>query len=523
MKSDSPAVTAKHPVAALGGIAVVMMLIALDQTVVGTALPQMVSELQGFGLYPWVAASFLLTNAIFIPVTGRLGDLYGRKPFLLAAIILFTAASALCGLANSMLQLVLARGLQGVGGGMLVGSAFASVSDLFPNTLDRVRWQVMLSAAFGIASGLGPVLGGVMTEHLGWRSVFYVNLPVGLLALPVVWHFLPRIVHHQSHQQRMDWLGVALLTLAFGTLLLTTEMGDQLGFTSLSFWALVGISLVFWAVFVRHQRHTDGPVIPPHLFESATVRTLAALATLTGVVMFVLIFYAPLLLQGGFGLSPKQAGLTITPLLVGITCGSVINGRLIPRLAHPERLFSYGVLLLIITLLALCTTTANTSSGWLSGIFAVCGLSLGFQLPNLTLQMQSAVSRKDMGAASALIQTLRSLGSMFGASVAGLLVNLSFARSVAHTLSEQGLTDARVQHLFVNPQILVRHADQSTLQSLGQTLGFDSVSLLQQARTGLVFGVREALLACMVIAVISFFLGRGLPPFVKRPMEVVPD
>ena len=138
-------------------------------------------ELQGFGLYSWVAAAYLLTNAILIPVTGRLGDLHGRKPYLLAAIALFTLTSALCGLAGSMLQLVLARGLQGIEGGMLIGSAFASVSDLFPQTLERVRWQVMLSAAFGIASALGPALGGWMTEHLGWRSVFYVNLPVGLL------------------------------------------------------------------------------------------------------------------------------------------------------------------------------------------------------------------------------------------------------------------------------------------------------------------------------------------------------
>lgn len=510
---------ARHPIAALGGIAVVMMLIALDQTVVGTALPQMVSDLQGFGLYPWVAAAYLLTNAIFIPVTGRLGDLFGRKPFLLAAIALFTGASVLCGMAHSMVQLVLARGLQGIGGGMLVGSAFASVSDLFPETLERVRWQVVLSAAFGVASALGPVLGGVLTQHLGWRSVFYVNLPVGLIALPVVWRFLPWMVHRHDTPARMDWGGVVLLTVAVGCLQMATEMGDQLGFASLSFWALVLFSLGFGAWFVHHQRHTPGPVIPPQLFESATVRQLATLATLTGLVMFVLIFYAPLLLQGGFNYSPKTAGLLITPLLVGITVGSIVNGRLIQRLAHPERLFSYGVLLLIASLLGLCACAATSPAWLLSSLFASAGFSLGFQLPNLTLQMQSAVSRANQGAASALIQTLRSLGSMFGASVAGLLVSLSFTRHIQSSIAPEGRSNAAIADLLRTPQILVRAADQSALRALGQTTGLQVDALLEQARSGLVWGIREALLACIAVAVVNYFLGRRLPPFVKRAAE----
>ena len=496
-----------------------MMLIALDQTVVGTALPQIVSELQGFGLYPWVAASYLLTNAILIPVTGRLGDLHGRKPFLLAAIVLFTAASVLCGLAGSMLQLVLARGLQGIGGGMLIGSAFASVSDLFPDTLERVRWQVVLSAAFGIASGLGPVLGGVLTEHLGWRSVFYVNLPVGLLALPVVWRFLPHIVHRHGQPAAFDWIGVFLLALATSTLLLTTEMGDQLGFLSLTFWGLIGLSVLLWAAFVYHQRHTAGPVIPPQLFESPTVRRLAALAALTGLSMFVLIFYAPLLLQGGFAMSPKAAGLVITPLMVGITVGSIINGRLIARLRHPEHLFSYGVMLFTATLVLLCFANASSSAWMLALDFALCGLSLGFQLPNLTLQMQAAVQRHNQGAASALIQTLRSLGSMFGASFAGLLVSLRFGGQVQRTLSEQGLAQSSVSALFHSPQILLRSADQAALQSLSGSLGFDAAALLAQARIGLVSGIRAALLGCIALALVSYVLGRRLPPFVHHPVD----
>ena len=503
-------------IAAMAGISVVMVLIALDQTVVGTALPQMVAELQGFGLYPWVAAAYLLANAILIPVTGRLGDLHGRKPYLLAAIALFTLASVLCGMAGSMLQLVLARGLQGIGGGMLIGSAFASVSDLFPDTLERVRWQVMLSAAFGIASALGPALGGWMTEHLGWRSVFYVNLPVGLVALPIVWRFLPRLVHAETEDKAIDWLGVLLLTLAVGTLLMTTEFGERLGFAGAPFWGLVVLSSVFGWLFLRHQHRTAAPIIPPRLFENATVRRLGLLAALTGLVMFVLLFYAPLLLQGGFSLSPKDAGLVVTPLLVSITVGSVVNGRLIPRVARPERLFSHGVLLLVVGIGLLCAVSAATPRPVLMAVFALCGLSLGFQLPNLTLQMQSAVGRGDQGAASALIQTLRTLGSMFGASLAGLIVSLGFSRGAARTLAQEGIQDARVWRLFESPQLLLRAADQESLANLGRRGGFDAAALLDQARLGLVVGIREAFLGCLLLALASYWLSRRLPPFARR-------
>lgn len=503
-------------ITALAGIAVVMVLIALDQTVVATALPQMVAELQGFGLYPWVAAAYLLGNAILIPVIGRLGDLHGRKPYLLAAIALFTLASALCGVATSMLQLVLARGLQGIGGGMLVGSAFASVSDLFPDILDRVRWQVVLSASFGVASAFGPSLGGWMTEHLGWRSVFYVNLPVGVIALAIVWRFLPWVTHGRGGGKAMDWLGVLLLILAIGTLLMTTELGERLGFASAAFWGLVALSVLFGWLLVRHQYRTDAPIIPPQLLGDPTVRRLALLAALTGLVMFVLLFYAPLLLQGGFSLSPKEAGIVVTPLLVSITVGSVVNGRLIPRVARPERLFSRGVLAFMLALGLLCAVSAATSRALLMAVFALCGLSLGFQLPNLTLQIQAAVGKEDQGTASALIQTLRTLGSMFGASLAGLVVGLGFSHGTRHALARANIHDAAVLHLFDSPQLLVRAADKATLMTLGRQQGFDAAALLEQARVGLVTGVRAAFVGCLLLALASYLASRRLPPFTRR-------
>lgn len=505
-----------RPVAAMIGISIVGMLIALDQTVVGTALPSMVAELQGFELYPWVAAAYLLTTAILIPVTGRLGDLHGRKPFLLASIALFIFASILCGMAESMLQLVLARGLQGVGGGMLLGTTFAAVTDIFPNTLERVRWHVMLSATFGAASGLGPVLGGWMTGHFGWRSVFFLNLPLGLIALAMVWRFLPKVIHGNSDGEALDWLGAGLLALSIGTLLLTLEFAEHLGFASVRFWGVVGFSLVLALVFVHHQRRSGAPIIPHALFDSPQVRRLGLLATLTGFSMFVLIFYAPLMLQAGFSLSPAEAGLLVTPIMVCVTLGSIINGRLIPRLEKPERLFSFGGLLLMPATAMLCLVSPQTPHLLLLGLFALCGFAFGFQLPNLTIQMQASVERKHVGSASALIQTLRTVGSMFGASLAGLMVSLLFARGVAGVLAAAGVNQPPVRQLFETPQVLLRTGEQETLARQAAQFGFDAATLIEQVRFSLLDGIRGVFFLCLLLAVVSYHLGRKLPPFVQQ-------
>lgn len=500
----------------MSGISVVMMLIALDQTIVGTALPRMVAELQGFDLYPWVAASYLLTTAIFIPLTGRLGDLYGRKPFLLSAIIIFLASSVLCGQADSMMALVLARGLQGIGGGMLIGCAFASVSDLFPFPFDRIKWQVMLSASFGIASAVGPGLGGWITEQWGWRNVFYVNAPIGLVALALVWRFLPWVVHNEQTRKSMDWLGVVWMILAISSLLGCTEFGEQLGLTSASFVILVLFSVACIYGFFRHQIKTDAPVIPARLLNDPVVRRLMLLALVTGLIMFVLIYYAPLLLQGGFSMSPNEAGIIITPIIALVTVGSILNGRLLTRIKKPELLFSYGGIALILSLLGLCLINRHTPNWMMMSLFAISGLSLGFQLPNLVVQIQAAVSPADQGAASALIQTLRTIGSMLGASLAGVMVSLGFKQGLAPTISKISNEQGTILDLLASPQVLLRTEDQEMLYKLSSTHGFDANLLMEQARLGLVSGIHQAFFMCLILALIGYVISLKLPNFLNK-------
>lgn len=508
---------ATHPrsfsasLSAMIGICFVIMLIAIDATVVGTAMPRIIAELKGYELYTWTASAYLMSNAVMIPIMGRLGDLYGRKPFVIGAVLLFTLASVLCGLAQSMLQLVLARGLQGVGGGMVTGAAFASVNDLFPDRLQRVRWQAMLSATFGISTAIGPSLGGWLTEHLGWRSVFYVNVPVAVLALPVIWRFLPHIVHHEGEEKSIDWLGALLLAVGVCTLLLGTEQGQAHGFGHLQVLALLAIAIASGIAFIRHQHHSSAPIIPPRLFSNHAVRQLATLGALTGLVMFVLIYYSPLLLQGGFGLSPNTAGLVMTPLLVLITIGSIINGRLIPRLQRPERLVAGGQIVLLVGCVMLTLINAH-SAHWLTMLsFGVCGFALGFQLPNLTIQIQAAVERRDVGVASALIQTTRMLGSMIGTSIAAVIVNTSFSRHIDEAVRKIGNAD--VSDLLDTPQILVREQDQQALQQLAGSLHFDADAMLTHAREGLIAGVHHTWIACGIILVVAIVLALRLPHF----------
>ena len=241
-------------------------------------MPRIVADLKGFALYAWVATAYLLASAITVPIMGRLGDLFGRKPFVLTSIIVFTAASALCSLSQSMLQLVLSRALQGIGGGMLVGSAFAATADIFPDQMRRIRWQAMLSSAFGISTAIGPSLGGWLTEHLGWRSVFYVNLPIGMVALIVVSRFLPRIAGHRSPGASIDWIGALLMAITITTLLLALEDGAHSLTNAQGVYQLIGLlglAAILIALFVRVERRAAQPILPLRLFQSSNVRLLA--------------------------------------------------------------------------------------------------------------------------------------------------------------------------------------------------------------------------------------------------------
>jgi len=337
-------------------------------------------------------------------------------------------------------------------------------------------------------------------------------LPVALLALPVIWHYLPHIVHHNDDNRSIDWLGALLLAISICGLLFATEQGQTNGFTP----GTIGmgcIAVACGAAFVWHQYHTQAPIIPPSLLDNPGARKLMALGILTGMTMFMLIFYAPLLLQGGFGQSPKQAGLVMTPLLVCVTLGSITNGRILPYLKRAERVIAWGQLGTFASCILLTALVPELPQTLAMLAFALCGASLGFQLPNLTLQMQAAAGKNSLGVGSALIQTTRMLGSMIGVAFAGLLVNTAYAQRIVLELAAKHINEPDVVTLLSSPQVLVRQEDQAQLLALAHAQGLDAMPLLAAAREGLIHGIHTTFLAGALVAGVSIFISLRLPRY----------
>jgi EmrB/QacA subfamily drug resistance transporter len=485
---------------AMLGLCFVTMLVAIDQTVVGTALPTIVAELNGFELYAWVATSYLLTSIITIPIFGRLGDYYGRKPFVVASVIVFTLASMLCGMADSMLQLVLARALQGIGGGMLVGTAWASVPDLFPDSRVRLRWQVLLSAAFGISNAVGPSLGGFLTQHAGWRSVFYVNVPIGVLSLFFIWRCLPHIRSQRMGRIHLDWQGALLLALGLGSLQLFVEFLPMYG-ASLP---MVALGITGLAVFVglyHWEKRCPEPLLPLDMFRNRGLAALFLLSVFTGVVMFALLFYAPLLLQGGFGLTPQETGMLITPLVVCITVGSISNGRIITRLSNPNYMLYAGFIMLTLCLTGLVTTHQQTSRWLLISYMAIGGTGLGFVMPNLTVFAQEAAGRSLLGIATAMLQSMRMIGGMLGTALVGTMINHFYASGVRASLASA--SPNAWAHLLEDPQVLVNNKLQSDFILQLQRLSLNGDAFIEAARMALVSAIHSGLLTALAFTLLA--------------------
>jgi EmrB/QacA subfamily drug resistance transporter len=503
---------------AMLGISFVTMLVALDQTVVGTALPTIVAELKGFDLYAWVATSYLLASVVTVPIFGRLGDHYGRKPFVIASIVVFTGASALCGMANDMLFLVLARGLQGIGGGMLVGTAFASVPDLFPDSVVRLRWQVILSSAFGIANAVGPSLGGFLTQYYGWRSVFYVNLPVGALSLFFVWRYLPHLRQgDDKREMRLDWPGALLIALTLGSLQLFVEWLPKYGIASWSTLLLV-VTLVSGAALWKWEQRCAHPILPFDMFRNRALSALFVLAILAGVAMLSLLFYAPLLFQGGFGMSPKDAGLVITPLVVFITIGSIVNGRIVTRIPNPNAMLRIGFALFALTCAGIAVSTRAMPIWALMTLMVAGGAGLGFVLPNLTVFAQQAAGRQHLGIATALLQSLRMVGGMVGTALTGTLVNQMYGSGVRRALEAEHALHWQAQ--LADPQILIdRTAQVGLVAELGRA-GHNGALLLEAARESLVGAIHLGIAFSAIVAAYAVWHCSRVPPVkLRRAIE----
>jgi len=502
VNASSSSLPFRDALLAMLGIGLVNMLVALDQTVVSTALPSIVAELHGFEFYAWIASAYLLASVVTVPVFGRLGDYFGRKRFVLAAIVVFTVASLLCGLASDMRFLAIARALQGVGGGMMVGTAFAAIPDLFPDPRVRLRWQVVMAAAYGIGTAAGPSLGGWLSQHFGWRSTFFVNLPVGVLALYFVWAHLPDYRRARTGHVQIDWTGAALVALVLGGFQTFIEAVPKDGLTSGNL-VLAALVVAGAATLLLCERRATHPIIPLDLFRDSQLVTLFVLSTLSGFVMFSLIFFAPLMLQGGFGLSPQRAGLLATPIAACIALGSLINTRIVTRLRRPTAILTTGFALLVAASIGLAFARRDTPHPWLELAMSAVGIGLGFILNNLNVFAQEIAGRERFGIATALLQSTRMVGGMLGTSIVATIVNHRFAAGVGDALQVLGAPVAATWvPRLADPRVLVDTTLRDALLVQMHAAGLDGPALFEAIRRTLVDAIHFAigLTGCAALA-----------------------
>ncbi|HEY5152616.1 MAG TPA: MDR family MFS transporter [Candidatus Saccharimonadales bacterium] len=413
----------------------VMLLAALDQTIVATALPRIATDLHGLNKLSWVATAYLLTSAISTPIYGKISDLFGRKKIFQSAILIFLLGSVLCGVSQSMNELVAARALQGIGAGGLMSLVLAIVGDIIPPR-QRGKYMGYFGGVFAVSSVVGPLLGGFLTDSLSWRWIFFVNIPLGIIAFLAVASRLHLPVYKKHHY--IDYVGAALLSLSSVCLLLATVWGGSTyAWGSNQIISLLGAGGLLAITFAFWERRVPEAIIPPVLFRNSIFTVSVMLSFLAGIAMFAAILYIPEYQQIVRGFSPTESGLMTMPLVGGLLASMITSGRMMTRSGRYRIFPIVGTLILTFGLWLFSHITLTTNE-WIIGVWmVVVGIGLGCFMQVMTLAVQNSVERAHLGTATSTATFFRSLGSSFGGAIFGAILTSRLAYHLSQLLPDK--------------------------------------------------------------------------------------
>lgn len=498
-------ITGKRKWWALATVMMTMFFSSMNQTVVSTAIPTIIGDLNGFEMYAWIFSAFMITSAVTVPIYGKLSDVYGRKPFYIFGLIMFAVGSAVSGLAQNMLMLIIARAIQGIGAGAMMSMPRATIGDIF-NPKERGRWMGVIGAVFGLSSILGPTIGGWITDEWGWRWVFYVNLPFAVLALIGVLFALPKV--RTSEQASIDWIGSFLLVLGLLPILLGfTWAGSKYDWSSPVEISLFGAGIIILILFYIYERKAANPVIDTKLFKNQIFSTSLILGIFVAMGMFGATMFLPLFVQGVVGLDAQSSGLVMSPMMISFIVGSVVSGQIMSRTGKYKKLSHISAILMAVGLFLFTQMDVNTTYPTVIINMIVLGLGIGSLMPLLNIAVQNAFPYKMMGTVNATQQFVSSLGGVIASPIFGSILNNGFADKLETSLPKQ-LMQMKEKMGDVNPQALLTKEAQEALAANFKKLGDAGIELynsfLHAVKVSLTTGVHHLFIVAVVFGCLTF-------------------
>lgn len=421
-----------------------LFLVALDQTIIATALGRIVEEFHAFDSLSWIVTSYLITTTITVPIAGKLSDLFGRRKILLIGVGIFVAASLLSGLSGSVVELIAWRAVQGIGGGIITANAFTIVGDLFA-ARERGRWQGLIGAVFGLSSVVGPLLGGWLTDNqsiLGlttdWRWTFFINVPVGIVAFILISIFSPAMKH--AKRPVVDYIGAALLSVTLALIILAVDNTETIfaGLLESTGWTLAGlrtamftIAALLTAAFIWVEHKAKEPILPLSFFKNRNFVLIIIIAGLFGAAFMGSILYLTQFNQQVFGATPTESGLMLLPMVGGIMLTSIVSGQIISKIGKYKIFMQVGFVVATVAMFMLTTLTPDSTYTYEAWIMVVLGLGMGVAMPVLNLAIQNEFKQADLGIATSSNQLFRSLGSTVGTAVFGSILIAGIASNMS--------------------------------------------------------------------------------------------